>query len=88
MNTRLVTIAAAFPRLWLLLLLAIFLGPGLISANDRPNFLVIIADDMGFSDAGCYGGEIATPNLNALAAEGLRFTQFITRHAVGRRVRR
>ena len=46
------------------------------SADDRPNFLVIIADDMGFSDAGCYGGEIATPNLDALAAGGLRFTQF------------
>ncbi|TWT68733.1 arylsulfatase [Crateriforma conspicua] len=42
----------------------------------RPNFLVIIADDLGFSDPGCYGGEIATPNLDALAAGGLRFTQF------------
>ena len=46
------------------------------SAGDKPNFLVIIADDMGFSDAGCYGGEIATPNLDALASSGLRFTQF------------
>ncbi len=42
----------------------------------RPNFLVILADDMGFSDAGCYGGEIATPNLDRLAENGLRFTQF------------
>jgi arylsulfatase A-like enzyme len=41
----------------------------------KPNFLVIVADDMGFSDAGCYGGEIATPNLDNLAANGLRFTQ-------------
>jgi len=41
----------------------------------RPNFLVIVADDMGFSDAGCYGGEISTPNLNALGANGVRFTQ-------------
>ncbi len=41
----------------------------------RPNFLVIVADDMGFADAGCYGGEIATPNLNRLAANGVRFTQ-------------
>ena len=40
-----------------------------------PNFLVIVADDMGFSDAGCYGGEISTPNLDALAANGVRFTQ-------------
>ncbi|MEM6692749.1 MAG: sulfatase-like hydrolase/transferase, partial [Planctomycetota bacterium] len=45
-------------------------------AAERPNFLVIIADDMGFSDAGCYGSEIATPNLDTLAANGLRFTQF------------
>ena len=42
----------------------------------RPNFLVIIADDLGFSDLGSYGGEIDTPNLDALAANGLRFTQF------------
>ncbi|MEW6156603.1 MAG: arylsulfatase [Verrucomicrobiota bacterium] len=41
-----------------------------------PNILFILADDMGFSDAGCYGGEIATPNLDRLAANGLRFTQF------------
>jgi arylsulfatase A-like enzyme len=42
----------------------------------RPNILIVLADDMGFSDAGCYGGEIATPNLDALARNGLRFTQF------------
>jgi arylsulfatase A-like enzyme len=41
----------------------------------RPNLLVILADDLGFSDLGCYGGEIATPNLDRLAANGLRFTQ-------------
>lgn len=41
----------------------------------KPNFLVILADDMGYSDAGCYGGEIDTPNLDGLAARGLRFTQ-------------
>ncbi len=41
-----------------------------------PNFLVILADDLGFSDLGCYGAEIATPNLDALAAGGLRYTQF------------
>ncbi len=46
------------------------------SADSPPNFLIIIADDMGFSDAGCYGGEIATPNLDSLAVGGLRFTQF------------
>ncbi|MBX6314211.1 MAG: arylsulfatase [Isosphaeraceae bacterium] len=42
----------------------------------RPNILIILADDMGFSDATCYGGEIETPNLDRLAANGLRFTQF------------
>jgi arylsulfatase len=45
-------------------------------AADRPNIVLILADDMGFSDAGCYGGEIATPNLDQLAANGLRFAQF------------
>ncbi|HYO81536.1 MAG TPA: arylsulfatase [Bryobacteraceae bacterium] len=40
-----------------------------------PNFLVILADDMGYSDAGCYGGEIRTPNIDALAKDGVRFTQ-------------
>ncbi len=43
---------------------------------ERPNILVILVDDMGFSDIGCYGGEIPTPNIDALAAGGVRFTQF------------
>src|SRR5439155_18701807 len=42
----------------------------------RPNILLILADDLGFSDLGCYGGEIATPNLDRLATDGLRFRQF------------
>ena len=42
----------------------------------RPNILPIVADDLGFSDLGCYGGEIRTPHLDRLAAEGMRFTQF------------
>jgi arylsulfatase len=46
------------------------------SAAPKPNVIFILADDMGFSDAGCYGGEIATPNLDSLAKNGLRFTQF------------
>ena len=41
-----------------------------------PNIVLILADDMGYSDLGCYGGEILTPNLDKLAAGGLRFTQF------------
>jgi len=56
------------------------LSLGLIAASaqaePRPNIIVILADDMGFSDIGCYGGEIPTPNLDRLAARGLRFTQF------------
>jgi arylsulfatase A-like enzyme len=46
------------------------------AAVSRPNIVLIVADDLGFSDVGCYGGEIATPNLDRLAAEGLRMTQF------------
>ena len=41
-----------------------------------PNIVIILADDLGYSDLGCYGGEIETPNLDRLAAGGLRFTQF------------
>ncbi len=54
-----------------------FLGTtALLAAPARkPNFVIILADDMGFSDAGCYGGEIDTPNLDRLASQGLRFTQ-------------
>jgi arylsulfatase A-like enzyme len=47
-----------------------------IQRQRRPNILLIVADDLGYSDLGCYGGEIDTPNLDALAANGLRFTQF------------
>ncbi len=56
----------------------VLLSMGATAAADgkRPNVLVILADDMGYSDAGCYGGEIRTPNLDALARGGLRFTQF------------
>ena len=44
----------------------------------RPNILLILADDLGFSDLGCYGGEIDTPNLNRLASNGVRWSQFYT----------
>lgn len=43
---------------------------------EKPNIIVIMSDDMGWSDIGCYGGEIETPNLDALAQKGIRFTQF------------
>jgi arylsulfatase A-like enzyme len=60
------------------LLIAVLVVPS-AHVNAEPaktNVLLILADDMGFSDAGCYGGEIATPNLDALAKNGLRFAQF------------
>ena len=57
-------------------LLAWTLLAGAEARAARPNFLIVIADDLGFSDLGCYGGEIQTPNLDRLAKEGVRFTQF------------
>ena len=46
------------------------------SYKEKPNFLIIMTDDMGYSDPGCYGGEIGTPNIDYLAENGLRFTDF------------
>jgi arylsulfatase len=68
-------------RLALLLLLSLLLFPGgtivhAAEAGTKPNIVLILADDLGYSDLGCYGSEIATPNLDRLAAGGLRFTQF------------
>ena len=52
-------------------------GPFLaLAVEDRPNVLLIMVDDLGYSDLGCYGSEIETPNLDRLAAKGLRFSQF------------
>jgi len=47
-----------------------------VNAAQKPNIILIMSDDMGFSDLGCYGGEIHTPNLDKLAQTGVRFTQF------------
>jgi len=64
----------AILRALLLLMLAL---PGIVSAQDkRPNVLLIVADDMGWSDAGVYGGEIFTPNINRLANQGYQFLNF------------
>jgi arylsulfatase A-like enzyme len=54
----------------------LLLLPGFLLAAAQPNIVVILVDDMGFSDLGCYGGEIPTPHLDSLAKGGLRFTQF------------
>ncbi|MFZ4764074.1 MAG: arylsulfatase [Roseimicrobium sp.] len=60
------------------LLLSLLLSPCFLLAAvaPRPNIVVVLVDDVGFSDIGCYGSEIPTPNLDALAAEGVRFSQF------------
>jgi len=50
--------------------------PILAAPQQKPNILLILADDMGFSDIGCYGGEIRTPNLDRLSKNGLRFSHF------------
>ncbi len=49
---------------------------GVVIGANRPNIVIILTDDMGFSDLGCFGGEIETPNLDGLAYGGLRFTEF------------
>jgi arylsulfatase len=62
----------AFATAWLLAL-----GAGAVAAQEeRPNILLIVADDAGYADIGSFGGEINTPNIDALAAIGVRFTQF------------
>ena len=68
-------------RIWISLTIGSLLAgatglSGTKSEASRPNVVLILADDLGFSDLGCYGGEIDTPNLDRLAAEGMRFTQF------------
>ena len=60
-------------------ILALFLALGLLPAvaqNSKPNILVILMDDMGYSDPGCYGGEMATPAIDSLAQQGVRLTHF------------
>ncbi len=63
-------------RTFVFILSSISLMASLFAAPPRPNIILIMADDVGYSDIGCYGGEIRTPNLDALARDGVRFTQF------------
>ncbi|MDR2473745.1 MAG: arylsulfatase [Tannerella sp.] len=58
------------------MLLSVTSCAGNAEENKRPNIIIILADDMGYSDAGCYGGEIETPNIDRLAHNGLRYRQF------------
>lgn len=67
-NTRLVKAAS--------LVLCGGVGMTAYTQNDRPNIVLIMVDDMGYSDIGCYGGEIPTPNINRLAENGIRYTHF------------
>lgn len=53
-----------------------FLQFGNLSGQERPNIVMILADDMGYSDIGCYGSEIETPHIDSLALQGIRLTQF------------
>ncbi len=53
-----------------------------LSAGERPNVVVLLADDLGFQDVGCYGGPVKTPALDGLAAKGVRFTDFYSGCAV------
>lgn len=46
------------------------------SKGKRPNFLIVVADDLGFLDCGCFGLEISTPNIDKLGLDGLRYTGF------------
>ena len=59
-----------------LLLLALCFSVSAAEPGTRPNVVFILADDLGYSDLGCYGGDIETPHLDSLAKNGLRFTQF------------
>jgi len=61
---------------WCVLAMLVAAGGFEAGAAERPNIVVILADDLGFSDLGCYGSEIATPTLDRLAANGLRMSQF------------
>jgi arylsulfatase A-like enzyme len=70
----LVLILSGLKRLLWIACLVFYAVPGM--SIEKPNIVVILADDMGYSDIGCYGSEIETPNLDALAERGLRLTQF------------
>ncbi len=70
------TVSAAFRLVLAMFVLACGLHCDKVARAERPNILLIMCDDMGFSDIGCYGGEVETPNLDRLAEQGMRFTQF------------
>ena len=77
MTTSRIHLLRAFPC-WIALSLLYLLGVASgaeTASNSKPNIILILADDLGYSDLGCYGSEIETPRLDNLAKNGLRFTQ-------------
>ncbi|MEM9365212.1 MAG: sulfatase-like hydrolase/transferase [Planctomycetota bacterium] len=68
--------------LFILLFAGLCAGPGPIRAGDQPNVVVLLADDLGFQDVGCYGGPVRTPHIDGLAAAGTRFSDFYSGCAV------
>ena len=71
------------PMLRLAMLWCLLLCCTTVGAAQRPNIVLIMVDDMGWSDLGCYGGEIDTPQIDSLATDGLRFTQFYNNAVCG-----
>ena len=63
-------------RLRLSIPVLLLYGTLALAQNERPNILLIVADDLGYADLGVYGSDIRTPNIDALAGEGILFTQF------------
>lgn len=76
---------SASPTAIALILMVSTLAPDLSGAqrSDRPNIVLVMADDLGWSDIGCYGGEIGTPHIDSLAEDGLRFSQFYNNSVCG-----
>ncbi len=74
--------ACKLRRFPLLVSLLLLFSAGLVAAEGRPNFVIILADDLGYGDLSTYGGWIEVPHLDRMAAEGLRFTDFHSNGAV------
>ena len=76
MRRAMLLIASSFPAILAMVLVLPSPAHGDDTPTKRPNIVPIVADDLGWSDLGCYGSEISTPNIDRLAANGTRFTQF------------